>query len=252
LREAKMSELKTDLYAANDAPSDEPSMARDVAWQGRQAAGHAISEVKDTAAEQAQRVGAEAKMQVRSVAGDVRDTLGEHARMQSDRLVSGIRRTADELDEMRGDRGDGPAATVVSRIADGGRELADYLDRHGPEGGLREVQDFARRRPGAFLTTALAAGFIIGRLGKSVTKADATAGTTEAAGDGYAYRNAGPAMPASEPAGYATATAASARYASAEPADKTNGYPGTTPTWTGNGRPLADGEYPDAGREALP
>jgi hypothetical protein len=54
--------------------------------------------------------------------------------------------------------------------------MADYLDRHGPEGVLREVQDFARRRPGAFLATALAAGFVVGRLGKGVAKADENAG----------------------------------------------------------------------------
>jgi hypothetical protein len=64
----------------------------------------------------------------------------------------------------------------VSRIADSGRQFADYLDRHGPEGVLREVQDFARRRPGAFLATALAAGFVVGRLGKGVAKADSGAG----------------------------------------------------------------------------
>jgi hypothetical protein len=90
--------------------------------------------------------------------------------------VSTIRQAADQLEEMRGDRADSPAATVVSRVADSGRQFADYLDRNGPEGVLREVQDFARRRPGAFLATALAAGFVVGRLGKSVAKADGDAG----------------------------------------------------------------------------
>jgi hypothetical protein len=77
---------------------------------------------------------------------------------------------------MRGERQDSPAATVVSRIADSGRQFADYLDHHGPEGVLREVQDFARRRPGAFLASALAAGFLVGRLGKGIAKADSNAG----------------------------------------------------------------------------
>ena len=86
---------------------------------------------------------------------------------------------------MRGDRGDSPAAAVVSRVADGGRQIADYLDRNGPEGVLREVQDFARRRPGAFLATALAAGFVVGRLGKGVAKADPDAGETKPASDSF-------------------------------------------------------------------
>jgi hypothetical protein len=33
------------------------------------------------------------------------------------------------------------------------------------------VQEFARRRPGTFLATALVAGFVVGRLGKGVAKA---------------------------------------------------------------------------------
>lgn len=154
------------------ASGGDSSTAKQVAQQGAQAAGTAASEVKDTAAQQAQRVGHEAKAQARNVAGEVRDKLGETARTQNDRLVSTIRQTADQLDEMRGDRGDSPAAAVVTRVADGGRQFADYLDRHGPDGVLREVQDFARRRPGAFLATALAAGFVVGRLGKGVAKAD--------------------------------------------------------------------------------
>jgi hypothetical protein len=171
-----VSELPTGAYAPAHTTGDDPSKTRQVVEQGKDAAGQAVSETKDTAAQQAQRVAAEAKSQVRSVAGDVKGRLGEQARTQNDRLVSGIRQTADHLDEMRGDRSGTPAATVVSRVADSGRQLADYLDRNGLEGALTEVQDFARRRPGAFLAAALAAGFVVGRLGKSIAQADATAG----------------------------------------------------------------------------
>lgn len=128
-------------------------------------------DVKDTAKQQARRVGTEAKVQARTVAADARDRITDQAHTQNDRLVGNIRQTADHLDEMRGTRPDTPAARVVAQVADGGRQFADYLERHGPEGVLREVQDFARRRPGAFLATALAAGFVVGRLGKGVAKA---------------------------------------------------------------------------------
>jgi hypothetical protein len=159
--------------------------AKDVANQSAQAAGAAAGDVKDTAKEQAQRVGSEAKTQVRNVASDVRDRVSDRARSQNDKLVTGIRQAADQLEEMRGDRQDSPAATVVSRIADGGRQLADYLDRNGPDGVLREVQDFARRRPGAFLATALAAGFVVGRLGKGIAKADDSSGTRKPSSDSF-------------------------------------------------------------------
>jgi uncharacterized protein YjbJ (UPF0337 family) len=172
----------TETYPAETYPvttgssDDDQSKAKQVAGQAKDAAGQAAGDVKDTAKEQAQRVTSEARTQVRNVASDVRDRVGQQARSQNDKLVSGIRQAADQLEEMRGDRQDSPAATVVSRIADSGRQFADYLDHHGPEGVLREVQDFARRRPGAFLASALAAGFVVGRLGKGIAKADSNAG----------------------------------------------------------------------------
>jgi vacuolar-type H+-ATPase subunit H len=154
----------------------ETSKPRQVAEQARDSAGQAAADVKDTAKEQAQRVGAEARTQASNVASEVRGKINEQARNQNTRLVGSIRQTADHLDEMRGAREDSPAAAVVARVAEGGRQFADYLDRNGPDGVLKEVEDFARRRPGAFLATALAAGFVVGRLGKSVAKADSDAG----------------------------------------------------------------------------
>ena len=159
--------------------------AKEVASQTGQASREAAADVKDTAKEQALRVGQEAKAQASNLASDVRNRVGEQARSQNDKLVTQIRQTADQLDEMRGERGDSPAAAVVSRVAEGGRQFADYLDRNGPDGVLREVQDFARRRPGAFLATALAAGFVVGRLGKTVAKADATAGADKPSSDSF-------------------------------------------------------------------
>jgi len=244
---------------------------KQAATQGTQAAGQAVSEVRETAADQAHRVGAEARTQARSVVSDVRDKLGEQARTQSDRLVGTIRETADHLDEMRGDRSGSPAATVVSRVADGGRQLADYLDQHGPEGVLREVQDFARRRPGAFLATALAAGFVVGRLGKSVAKADPNAGDkptsdaytsdlpaagyqpTSAYGTGYPAQSPDYAAPATTypptSTGYDT-TGTGAGYGTPGTGYDTTG---TEYASTGTGTPLVvEEEYPITRPETRP
>lgn len=185
----------------------------------------AAADVKDTAKDQAQRVGGEAMTQARNVASEMRDTMGRQARTQNDRLAGTIRQTADQLDEMRGDRPDSPAAKVVSRVADGGRQLADYMDRNGPEGVLREVQDFARRRPGAFLATALAAGFVVGRLGKSVAKADPNAGVDKPRDDSFVSNPGATGYPETQP-GYPS-----------------TGYPATATTSeyaaTGTGTPIA-------------
>jgi hypothetical protein len=173
-----MSDLSTGAYVPATSTPDDTSKAQQVAGQGKEAATRAAADVKDTTQEQAQRVAAEAKTQARNLASDLRDKASEQARTQNDKLVTTIRETAGHLDEMRGDRQDSPAATIVSRVADSGRHFADYLDQRGPEGVLDDVQNFARRRPGAFLATALVAGFVVGRLGKSVAKADPNAGSS--------------------------------------------------------------------------
>jgi len=143
-------------------------------------AGARAPDVTGTATQQARQVGDEVKVQARNVAADVRDKMTEQAHSQNDRLVEGIRRMADDLERMSGERGDSPAATVVSRIASSGRQVADHLSDRGPTGVLNDVQDFARRRPGAFLAAALATGFVVGRLGKGILNADDGATSTGA------------------------------------------------------------------------
>jgi len=137
-------------------------------------------EAAGTVKEQAGHVVDEAKTQVRSLAEQTRERLAEQAQTQNERLVAGTRQLSDELDEMARYRGDSPASTVVSKIADGGRKIADHLSERGPEGVLAEVQDFAQRRPGAFLAVAVTSGFVIGRLGKGVLGAMTDAGPSPA------------------------------------------------------------------------
>lgn len=138
------------------------------------AVGSAATDTAEAAKQQTREVTGEVKAQARSLAENARDKLATEARGQNDRLAEGVRRFADELDEMVRGRDDSPARGVVSQVSQGGRRVADYLAEHGPEGALREVQDFARRRPGTFLAVAAAAGFVAGRLGKGVLNAGST------------------------------------------------------------------------------
>jgi ElaB/YqjD/DUF883 family membrane-anchored ribosome-binding protein len=156
-----MTEIDSDVYTSR---SDRPASTT-------QAVGAAASDAASTAKEQAGQVAGEVKTQTRNLVNDARDRLGGEMRSQNDRLTEQIRRFADDLDQMRSDRGDSPAGNVVAEVAQGGRRLADYLSEHGPDGVMREVQDFARRRPGTFLAVAATAGFVVGRLGKGVLKA---------------------------------------------------------------------------------
>lgn len=168
-------------------------------------------EVVGVAKEQAQQVAGEVKTQARGVVGDARERLGEQARLQNDRLAEGLRRLADDLMGMAAQRRDSPAATVVTRVADGGRQMADYLAEHGPDGVLAEVQDFARRRPGAFLAVAATSGFVVGRLARGTLAA-----TSDQTPPGSAASSATPPTarpPAARPSadgpstGYAASTA---------------------------------------------
>jgi hypothetical protein len=242
-----VSEQSTGAYSPGYSSSDDPSRAQQVAGQTKAAAGQAVGEVKDTAVQQAQRVGAETRSQARNVAGNVRDRVSEQARTQNGKLVGSIRQTADHLDEMRAQHSDTPAAAVVARVADGGRQVADYLDRNGPEGVLQEVQDFARRRPGAFLATALVAGFVVGRLGKGVAKADSDAGSSKPGDDTFASTGAGQSTGSGYPPSPTYGTA-SAGYA--DPVLETPPVVVEQPTTateyisSGTGRPDAAEGYP--------
>jgi ElaB/YqjD/DUF883 family membrane-anchored ribosome-binding protein len=142
------------------------------------AVGSAASDTAAEAKDQGRQVAGEVKHQARNLAADVKSRVGSEARGQNDRIADGIRRFADELDDMIRVRDDSPARGVVTQVSQGGRRVADYLGEHGPEGVLREVQDFARRRPGTFLAVAAAAGFVAGRLGKGVLNAGSSGSTS--------------------------------------------------------------------------
>jgi hypothetical protein len=242
---------------------DPPSGAQQAAGRSAEAASRAAGNVAGTAADQARQVTGEVSAQARNVASDVRQKVSDQARTQNDRLVDGIRRMADELDQMRAERRDSPAASVVSRIADGGRQVADYLADRGPDGVVNEVQDFARRRPGAFLATALVAGFVVGRLGKGVIgAASSDTGTSKPRTDAFVSQPAEagdttpvyPAETAPAPApGYPTATptatpAATPTATSTATTPVTTAAPVSTTEYaaTGTGTPVPVTEaYPD-------
>lgn len=152
------------------------------------AAGTAKETVKDearnvagTAKEQAGAVVGEARGQVRRLASQAKDQATDRVHGQHNQLVDRLRGLSDEFAEMGGD-GDSPGKALVSDLGHRGRRVADYLADRGPEGLVSEVTDFARRRPFAFLAGAVAAGFLVGRLGKNVWKAQQEqSGSTPAA-----------------------------------------------------------------------
>jgi hypothetical protein len=85
---------------------------------------------------------------------------------------------ADDLKQMS-NGSDSVAATMVQQISGRSRRAATYLEQHGPEGLVSDVQAFARRRPGAFLLGAAAAGFLVARLGKGLMSSPSSSSTAD-------------------------------------------------------------------------
>jgi hypothetical protein len=130
----------------------------------RQAAG----EVAGTVAEQAKAVTGEAREQASAAARELRGRVTEQAESQTKRGAEALRQWADDLSGLADKAdGDSPAKTLVAQVADRGHRAADHLDKQGAEGLLQDLQDFARRRPGAFLGAAALAGLAVGRLAKA-------------------------------------------------------------------------------------
>lgn len=134
--------------------------------------GQAVGEVAGTAAEQAKAVAGEARAQAGGAIRDLRQRAVEESQGQVDRLAGTVRQWADDLAGMAENAsGDSPARNLAAQAADQGHRAADYLDKSGVEGMVGDLQNFARRRPGAFLGGAVLAGLVVGRLAKAGTKA---------------------------------------------------------------------------------
>ena len=141
---------------------------RSTAAKATDAVGTAASDVGRTVKRDANRLAAEAGDQARRVAREAgykaNERLGHQQKQWSDKLGDVSR----ELREMAGDHADRPAGKLVNQLADRTSMLANYVGESQPRDVLAQVQAFARRRPGAFLAAMVAAGFVVGRLGKSV------------------------------------------------------------------------------------
>jgi hypothetical protein len=166
-----------DSAASGTTVSDRAQQAGEVAKEG-------VQDVAGTATEQGREVAREARDQARSVASDLRGSVTDQARTQNQRLAGGLRQMADQFHQM-GPGDDSPAGQVVRRLGDGGRRAADYLESRGPEGLLEDVQDFARRKPGAFLLAAAVAGFAVGRVGRTVMSNTRSGGSATPTPDAY-------------------------------------------------------------------
>ncbi|MEI5032184.1 hypothetical protein RB201_02590 [Streptomyces sp. S1A(2023)] len=168
-----MSDFESSSRPGDGTTATTAQTARDKAGEGTDLVAAKAGDVAGTAREQAADVAGEATARAQDVMGELRSQLEEQARSQTQRLADSVRRLADELHDMsRNGDSDSAAAGAVKQIADRGHQTAARLEDRGPDGLLSDLQDFARRRPGAFLAGAALAGFATARLAKGAKSAD--------------------------------------------------------------------------------
>ncbi|MFI2364541.1 hypothetical protein [Promicromonospora sp. NPDC019610] len=147
--------------------------------------GDAGRETAHEAKERAHDVAHEAAERTRGLIGRTRIELGEQVATQQQHLASGLRSLGDELGQMAGGTQDpGYASDLVQRAGDATGRVADWFEEREPGAVLREVEDFARRRPGLFIAMAAGAGLLVGRLIRGMRDASDAPDAQDARDDG--------------------------------------------------------------------
>src|SRR4051794_22892336 len=146
--------------------------------QGDTSAAQESRRVAGVAQQEAGSVAAEAKDQVSNLLDQARSQVSEQGGVQRDRLVQTLTTFSDDLDHMAEQSDRSGMATDLARQAAGRvRDLSNRLDGREPSQILDDVRAFARRRPGAFLMGALAAGMLAGRLTRGAKEAQSMNGS---------------------------------------------------------------------------
>jgi ElaB/YqjD/DUF883 family membrane-anchored ribosome-binding protein len=125
--------------------------------------GQAASQVEGTAAA-AQQKAMELKQEGRSKLSETLDQRTTDAGGQARQMAQALRRTGEQLRE----QGDGqPVAGVTEGAAERIERLGGYLEQANGEEILRDVEDFARRRPWMVAGIGLAVGLAASRFLKA-------------------------------------------------------------------------------------
>ena len=175
--------------------------AASAAEHARQTAGTAAEQARSvagTAKEEVGHVAAEAQRQARDLLGELSTQVTDQSRTQRDRLVSLLTSAGDELEHMASaGGGSGVATDVVRQVAGRVRSVGTHLEGHEPAELLDQLRTYARRRPGAFLLGAAAAGLLAGRLTKAARSDSSDSSPTTTTG--VARHAAVPAVPTAYP-----------------------------------------------------
>ena len=177
---------------AKDEATQVASTAVDQGKQTASAAAEAASQTASTATEGAKQVASEAAQQVtevtrqateqaRELVGQAQSQLREQATTQTERAAGGLADVGKQIRALSDGQPDqaGFAADAAKQLAEKVEEIAERIEQRGFDGVVEDLTSFARRRPGTFLVSAAAAGFVVGRLGRGAQAAKGTQGSAQ-------------------------------------------------------------------------
>jgi ElaB/YqjD/DUF883 family membrane-anchored ribosome-binding protein len=148
--------------------------------------GQATSQVQDAAATAQEKAG-ELKEQGRSKLSDTLDERTTQAGGQARQMAQALRKSGGQLRE-QGESGQ--AVSVAEGAADRIERLGGYLEQVNGDELLRDVEDFARRRPWLVAGIGLAAGMAASRFLKA--SSERRYGSASASGSMGRYRSTTP------------------------------------------------------------
>ena len=171
--------------------------AKSEAGNVKDTAAGAASGVKEVARGEVAHVAEEARYQTRHLMDQTRYELRGQVRNQQASLASKLNGWASELRSMAAKSDEsGPMTGLAQEASRRVGEFSHWLYNHEPADLVHEVKRFARRRPGAFIALAAAAGVVAGRLTRGAvagnTSVDSDTDVTPArAFDGDTYDRGG-------------------------------------------------------------
>jgi hypothetical protein len=158
---------------AQDEAAKVASTVQDQSSKAAETLHHGGQEIVGEAKEQVAKLSEEAQRQIHALVGQATQELGERASEQTDKAASGLRDMADELQALAEGRTE-DATRLVAYVRQASERASDYAARLETGGFASIVDDlsaFARRRPGLFLLSAIAAGFATGRFVRGAQQA---------------------------------------------------------------------------------
>jgi hypothetical protein len=160
----------TPAVAQEDAVAEQTTTERsDARRRAEEVAGSAQGEaaaVAGDAREQAAAVASEVSHQAQNLVAEAKHAVEGQAREQTDRLAGTIEGFGEKLQALAHGDADqaGEMGNYVDELGQRLTGVGERLEARGIDGMVDDVQRFARRRPGMFLVSAAAAGFLAGRL----------------------------------------------------------------------------------------